>query len=499
MVYGLLAGLWVATLAWQVAEHRRLRQSVEDTQLNRAHDVATSLAVVIRSQRRLGAVLRRGLVSALEDLAQSRELLGIALLSPAGEIVASGGQSIPADVASLSPGSFRRTADRLLVASLVELGPELPPPGAPAPGGPQPPGWNWTQADAEKAAAAVLWDPDDFWRDPEPSTPEADETPASEPEERPHRRPPWERWHESHPFTQSPEKYRELYEKQGLHMMVIMLNDQPSQAVIRRDWLLRLALAVVALAAAAGAALAWRALLRSTELDVRLTRARSLNSYLRELNLAAAGLAHETRNPLNIVRGTALMVSREEGIPMAARDQLGQAIEEVDRITARLNEFIDYAKPREPRPVPVSPVAVARDVLRTLGTDIEDKSLVVDCPDHDAEVMADPTLLRQVLFNLLLNAVQALPPGGRIAVCLRPEGDALALEVADNGPGIPEEARAGIFRPYVSLSAHGTGLGLAVVHQIALAHGWEVTHSPNPGGGCIFRLSRLQPGVNRSP
>jgi signal transduction histidine kinase len=488
IVYALLALLLAAILFWQVAEHRRLRQTVEESQLNRAHDIANSLAVVIRSQRLLGVVLRQRLVSALEELAQSRELLGIALLSPAGEVVAAGGQAIQGDLADLAPGSFRRTADRLLVAALVELGPELPPPGVPA-AGPAPPS-AWTEAAAEKAAAAVLWDPVDW----DSFEPESDADPAPSPvDEQARRRNRWERWHESHPFMQSPEKYREMYEKQGLHMMVLMLNDQPSQEAISHDWLLRQALAAVALAAAVGAALAWRTLTRSTDLELRLTRARAMNSYLRELNLAAAGLAHETRNPLNIVRGIAQMVSNDTSTPKPARDQLGRAIEEVDRITARLNEFIDYTKPREPRPVPVSPVAVARDVARTLATDLDDKAIVFECPDHALEIMADPTMLRQVLFNLLLNAVQAAPRSGRIAVRLLSRDGLAEIEVVDNGPGIPPEAQSEIFRPYFTLTEHGTGLGLAVVRQIALAHGWEVSHTPNPTGGCIFRLSALQP------
>jgi signal transduction histidine kinase len=488
IVYALLALLLAAILFWQVVEHRRLRQAVEESQLNRAHDIANSLAVVIRSQRRLGVVSRQRLVGALEALAQSRELLGIALLSPAGEVVAAGGQAIQGDLADLAPGTFRRAADRLLVAALVELGPELPPPGAPPPG--PPPSAVWTEAAAEKAAAAVLWDPEEQGE----REPQAEDGQAPPPgDERARRRSRWERWHQSHPFMQSPEKYRELYEKQGLHMMVLMLNDQPAQGVINHDWLLRLAMATVALAAAVGAALAWRSLTRSTELELRLTRARALNSYLRELNLAAAGLAHETRNPLNLVRGIAQMVSSDVDTPKAARDQLGRAMEEVDRITARLNEFIDYAKPREPRPVPVSPVAVARDVARTLETDLDDKAIHFECPDHPLEIMADPTMLRQVLFNLLLNAVQAVPRSGHIAVRLLPRAGWVDLEVVDDGPGIPPEAQSEIFRPYFTLSDHGTGLGLAVVRQIALAHGWEVSHIPNPTGGCIFRLSRLLP------
>lgn len=520
IAYGLLGILWVAVVIWQMAEHRRLEHAVEEGLLNRAHDISTSLAVVIRSQRRMGSVPRPRLEGALQDLVKSRELLGIALLNPSGEVVAAAGQSMQTDLlAALAPGMTKALPGRLVTAALVELGPEWHPPGRTRPEG-------WHEDEGTRTNTAVVWTPDETppsetpppGAPPGPGTdtastpppagpPAAPDTgaesafhppePLMEPGTEPTHRPRWARWSASHPFGQSPEQYKELYEKQGLHMMALMLNHVPAGTAIRQDLILRLALGAVALAAALGLAMAWRNVSRSTDLQLRLARARAMNSYLRELNLAAAGLAHETRNPLNIVRGIAQMVTRDNTVPEAARTQLGTAIEEVDRITARLNEFIDYSKPRDPHLAAVSPVTVARDVARTLQTDLEDKHVTFSCEDHATSVMADAAMLRQVLFNLLLNAVQAVPAAGRIEVRLIPREPALDLEVIDNGPGVPAHVAAEIFRPYFTLSATGSGLGLAVVRQIVLAHGWEISYLPNPTGGSIFRLSGLEASGKR--
>lgn len=524
VVYGLLAAFWLGILVWQLLEHGRLVRSLEDRLASRAHDIANSLAVVIRSQRRMGVVPRNRLETALQDLAQSSELLGIALLNPSGEVVAAGGQKIPDDLAAVPPGSFARIPGRWVTAALVELGPEPPPPGW---GGDRAPPPEVTQ----KASSAVVWSPDDGGEPPpgdrpperaaarqpaagpdahrpersdgppepaEPPPPSPDAAgplpplPADGPEARSSPFPHWSRGRRSHPFFQSPEKYQALYEKQGLHMMLLMLNHEPTEALVRQDWLLRVVTVAVALAAAAGLALAWRNLTRSADLQVRLVRARATNTYLRELSLAAAGLAHETRNPLNLVRGITQMVASDPAVPGASREQLGAAIEEVDRITARLNEFIDYSKPREPRPQPVSPVAIARDVARTLQTDFEDKHIAFECADEPSMVMADPAMLRQVLFNLILNAVQAVPPRGHITVRVAPQAGRADLDVIDDGPGVPEHARSEIFRPYFSLSAKGSGLGLAVVRQIALAHGWDVGYAPNTPAGSVFRIGGME-------
>ena len=475
LVYGSLALVWAAVMVWQVLEHLRVRRLTEASQFSHARDVANSLAVVIRSQRRLGAVPRNRLVVALEDLAGSGELVGVALLSPAGTVVAAGGRALPEDIAGIAPGAFRRSPGLFIAAFLVELGPESPPPDR-----------QWSETDKERAAGAVLWNPEELA--PPPETPPDDHDAVQPP--RPHGR--WDRFRESHPFWQDSAHYRELYEKQGLHMMILMLDDTMPLALVRQDLLIRALLVGLALVALAGLGLAWRTLRRSTELEVRLEHIRATNDYLQELNLAAAGLAHETRNPLNVVRTATQLAAADEALPAPARGRLLEVIDEVDRITARLNEFIDYSRPREPVLAPVAALALARDVARTLGTDLEDKHLQFTCTGQDGQVLADATMLRQLLFNLVLNAVQAVPDGGRLEVRLDTAGATVALAVIDNGPGVPESAREDIFRPYFTLSAKGSGLGLAICRRIASAHGWTLQYQPAPGGGSIFSVTGMR-------
>jgi signal transduction histidine kinase len=297
---------------------------------------------------------------------------------------------------------------------------------------------------------------------------------------------------ESHPFWLSPEKYREAYEKQGLHMMTLMLDYTTSISALRRDLFMRFGMSLIALAAMAGFALAWSGMTRSSELRVRLAQARATNDSLRELNLAAAGLAHETRNPLNLVRGVAQMIVRDESVSETARDHLATVVQEVDRVTATLNEFIDYSKPREPRFAVVDPLEVGRHVARTLESDLEAKGITFTCEGHPVSVRADATMLRQCLFNLILNATQAVDAGGHISFRVERDQQGVRIGVIDDGPGVPPEAREDIFRPYFTLNERGSGLGLAVVRQVAAAHGWAIRYLPQEPRGSEFRISGIR-------
>ena len=107
-------------------------------------------------------------------------------------------------------------------------------------------------------------------------------------------------------------------------------------------------------------------------------------------------------------------------------------------------------------------------------------------------IEGDEQLLRQALFNLVLNAVQAVGPGGEIRITAARIGPDAALDVSDNGPGVPPEHRTEIFKPYFTTNEKGTGLGLAVVQQIVLAHGWEITCLGNEPRGARFRLTHLK-------
>jgi signal transduction histidine kinase len=211
------------------------------------------------------------------------------------------------------------------------------------------------------------------------------------------------------------------------------------------------------------------------------------------MNLAAAGLAHETRNPLNIIRGQAQMISKQEDAPAGIREKSRAIVDEVDKVTVQLNEFINYSRPREVHRLVLALHSAINEVVRALGYDLEEKKVHLEIKGESLSIEADEQLLRQVLFNLLLNAIQAVDVGGAIEVVTGKENASEAfLEIRDNGPGVPPERRQEIFKPYVTTQQNGTGLGLAVVQQIMAAHGWEIECVPNVPKGAIFRVQHVK-------
>ena len=133
------------------------------------------------------------------------------------------------------------------------------------------------------------------------------------------------------------------------------------------------------------------------------------------------------------------------------------------------------------------------EVVRALNYDLEEKQINLQIKGEPLTIEADEQSFRQALFNLLLNAIQAVEPRGEIQIAAEKRNAAEAtLEVRDNGPGVPPGHRAEIFKPYFTTQKQGTGLGLAVVQQIVLAHGWEVECLPHEPRGAIFRISHLK-------
>jgi signal transduction histidine kinase len=519
-VSGLLAAAWATIVGWQAIEHHRVETAARSAVISRARDITATLGIVIRSQRRFGGIVSQPrLESALKELVKSDDLKSVVLLNAAGAVVASAGQPLDVGTKGMPPSGVHWQEDTVTVVNLVDLGTTsaadgersqptivLPDPGPegrargdrgrfPAPaseepreGSPEarprgerprfpspPPPWlSRTNATNTAELAAAPTNRGDR-ADPRPSPPT---------EGRPRfRRPPW--------MTEA--EFRSLIEKQGLHGLMIAVSTDAFRAASVRDLWLRYVIVGFAGVAAIGCGLAWRSLVRSSEFQMRLLRASEMNAHLREMNVAAAGLAHETRNPLNIIRGVAQMISKEAGASPEIQTKSLEIADEVDRVTAQLNEFINYSKPREVRRAPVALHAVVGDVVRALATDLEDKRIRLTLPNENLIVDADEQLLRQVLFNLLINAVQAVGAGGAIQIEIGKAGPQGAFfQVRDDGPGVPAEHRTEVFRPYFTTNQTGTGLGLAVVNQIVLAHGWEVECRPNLPRGAIFRVSRVQ-------
>jgi signal transduction histidine kinase len=168
-------------------------------------------------------------------------------------------------------------------------------------------------------------------------------------------------------------------------------------------------------------------------------------------------------------------------------------VNEADKVTAQLNEFINYSRPREVRRSKIALNSAINEVVRTLAHDIEEKKLRVETGGDTVAIEADEQLLRQVLFNLLLNGIQAVGENGRLQISTRClSADEAAFEVRDDGPGVPPEHRQEIFKPYFTTNQTGTGLGLAVVQQIILAHGWEIQCLANEPKGALFRITHLK-------
>jgi signal transduction histidine kinase len=291
----------------------------------------------------------------------------------------------------------------------------------------------------------------------------------------------------------SEKEFNSLIETKGLHGLAIVLPTDSLQNARIQDLWLRIIISGFGAIAVIGFGFAWRALLKSSEYQMRLVRASELNSHLREMNVAAAGLAHETRNPLNIIRGLAQIVSRIPDVDAEIRKKSIEITEEVDRVTVQLNEFINYSKPREVRRAPVPVGVVMADVVRALNSDLEDKAITLEISDENLIINADQQLLRQALFNLVMNAIQAVAKNGKIQIVGRKiDAGEGCVEVRDDGPGIAASQTKEIFKPYFTTRDNGTGLGLAVVKQIVLAHGWEIECLPNNNKGAVFRVSRLE-------
>ncbi|MFH1467973.1 MAG: ATP-binding protein [Pseudomonadota bacterium] len=199
-----------------------------------------------------------------------------------------------------------------------------------------------------------------------------------------------------------------------------------------------------------------------------------------------AGLAHEIRNPLQIIRGTAELVRRRCPEDRAALDDV---IEEVARMELLVRELLDYARPLDVHAEEVilaGLVRAAADEVRRLGP----ACTVVDELPPDLTAHADPELLRRVLVNLLSNAAEALPPGGgRVWIRGRraPDG-ATELEILDEGAGVAPEDLPHVFQPFFSRKEAGIGMGLPLSRRIVEQHGGTLELGPRPGGGAWVRL-----------
>lgn len=232
--------------------------------------------------------------------------------------------------------------------------------------------------------------------------------------------------------------------------------------------------------------------LRATGGRLRVATARAERAErLAALGRLAAGLAHEIRNPLGSIAGS-IELLRTGGNLSEEDRELCQIIErETQRLNELVGDMLELSRPRVPAMEPVDLAATAREVVVLAGKSGRGSDVKVRYEGPtSAVVVADPAQMRQVAWNLVRNAIQASSAGAEVVVALRreePRGG-YALEVRDQGQGIPAEARERLFDAFFTTRAHGMGIGLAVVKRIIDDHGFSVEVDSADGQGTTFRV-----------
>ena len=212
----------------------------------------------------------------------------------------------------------------------------------------------------------------------------------------------------------------------------------------------------------------------------------------------AAGMAHELRNPLTsmkiLVQGA--MAGGGDGdvdawaSPSLSSRDLGILEEEITRLEQLVQSFLDFARPPKPEKRTVDVRPLIEQTLTFLAGRAAAASVRIDLelPATPARAAVDPPQFRQVLLNLVLNALDAMPGGGVVRVNCESEEGWLLLRVADSGCGLPAALGDRIFNPFTTTKETGLGLGLSICKRIAAAHGGALTGANRAEGGAVFTL-----------
>jgi len=226
-----------------------------------------------------------------------------------------------------------------------------------------------------------------------------------------------------------------------------------------------------------------------TELtELRLTAQRA--ERLAALGRLAAALAHEIRNPLGSISGSVQLVRESGTLDEEDRKLLGIVLREVDRLNGLVSTMLQVGRTPPPHRSRTPLVALTSEVVEVARRDHRHANTTIDvrCPAHELLASIDGDQIKQVIWNLLSNALTHAPRGSVVQIEVRDEGNTVVWSIEDDGPGVPAEARGHLFEMFYSKRPHGVGLGLALVEQIVQAHGGEVQVVSAPGQGAKFEV-----------
>jgi signal transduction histidine kinase len=205
----------------------------------------------------------------------------------------------------------------------------------------------------------------------------------------------------------------------------------------------------------------------------------------------AATVAHEVKNPLSAIKSIAQVMSEDEALKTQHARDLSLIVGETDRLNNTVTQLLSFARTQTPASAPSTASEVMSTVVSLFRAEAEEKNVTLrSAPRCDAPLDGVQTsAVRDALSNLLLNGLQATPPGGLVKIECDIDGHSVVFTVSDSGPGIPEAMREKIWQPFFTTRQRGTGLGLAIVRKRMQEAGGSAVLVPSTNGeGARFEL-----------
>ena len=427
---------------------RQYRIEVDNAQvqlLAKGHTTLDALTAGIRAQSRRGMYRSERLTAIFDELAQTPGILALQLRSSSGALVAAGGELV--NVPDLPPGTELWRPDTLIMTASAEFthdGPGMGPLGR-------------GRGDGCLGLGPRRGGGRGFGGGYRADDPDAGDT-------------PWE---------------------EGPHVLTVVLHTGEVRLAIRNARLRLAGGAIVVLLAIGSGAWAFVSQLHQRRLMTGLLLAEERVAQSERLARLGAGLAHETKNPLGVVRGLAQSILEAPEANRDIRSMAQQIVDESDRTVGQINSFLGFARPLEPELRPVDLSRLLDQMKPLFEAEARGGGVEIVCDGNQSTVRADELMLRRALLNLVINGIRAVKRQGTVAVRADRAHDGVRIVVEDNGCGIAPEDLTRLTDPYFGRFEEGSGLGLSIVDQIARAHGWRLRFRSEPGSPTQVSLEGL--------
>src|SRR5215218_10317854 len=229
---------------------------------------------------------------------------------------------------------------------------------------------------------------------------------------------------------------------------------------------------------------------RLLEENLRLERELAQRERLAALGRMAATVAHEIKNPLSAIKSIAQVMREDESLRTEYERDLGLIVGETDRLSQSVTQLLSFARKESPAGQPLSVDELVRSVVDLFRASAKEQGIVLDLHVKVEAELAGKSVsaLRDALSNLLLNALQSTPHGGRVELMAAQSDGELVISVQDSGSGVPVDLRERIWEPFFTTRQRGTGLGLAIVRKRVQEVGGTATLVNGNGGGALFQL-----------